>query len=138
MFANQVGEVLDINFFELKYLRLFVQEIYDFKIEFKTYPTKQTLESIFNTKYKDEIEPSIKQLKDFFCRCTSGENNNINKDYVKSKALEFCKKQKLKEAMIKSVDLLKKSSYEEIKKLIDDALKLGTNYDVRMFLCRSF
>lgn len=65
-FANQIGEVLDINFFELKYLRSFVKEVYDFKDKFKTYPNKQTLETLINTKTDDDA--SVKQLKDFMKR----------------------------------------------------------------------
>lgn len=65
-FANQIGEVLDINFFELKYLRLFVKEVYDFKDKFKTYPNKQTLETLFLA--KDGEDASIKQLKEFVKR----------------------------------------------------------------------
>lgn len=56
--------------------------------------------------------------------------NSVNSDFVKQNSIEFCKKQKLKEAMIKSVELLKKSSFDEIKQLIDVAIKLGANPDV--------
>lgn len=119
------GEVLKFNFFEFKYLRLFVQEIYDFKKEFGNYPNKQSLESVLNIKFIEQDDPSIKQLKEFFDHyCCNIGNNNINDNYVKLNALEFCKKQTLKEAMIKSVDLLKKSSYEEIRRLIDRSFKI--------------
>jgi len=46
-------------------------------------------------------------------------------DYIKEQAIDFCKKQVLKEAMMKSVKLLKTSSYDEIQKIINNALKLG-------------
>jgi replicative DNA helicase len=45
-------------------------------------------------------------------------------------ALDFCKKQKLKEAMIESVKLIQSSSYEEISKIINDALKLGLDNNI--------
>ena len=65
-FANQIGEVLDINFFELKYLRLFVKEVYDFKTQFKIYPSKATIETIIDSKKEDDA--AIKQMKDFYSR----------------------------------------------------------------------
>jgi hypothetical protein len=68
-FANQIGEVIDINFFELKYLRMFVKDIYDFRDKFKVYPSKATIENIIETKTGDDA--SIKQLKDFFKRSFS-------------------------------------------------------------------
>jgi replicative DNA helicase len=47
-------------------------------------------------------------------------------DYIKETSLDFCRKQKLKEAMMKSVGLLQTCSFDEISKVINDALKLGS------------
>ncbi len=129
-FANQIGEVIDINFFELKYLRVFVKMIYDFKSKYKTYPSKDTIETLIRTEIKDENEVSVKQIRDFYARFASVDKDSINDDYIKNNSIEFCKKQKLKEAMIKSVELLKNSSFEEIRLLVDNAIKLGSNPDV--------
>lgn len=128
-FANQIGEVLDFNFFELKYLRIFVKKIYDFKQKFGRYPSKTTFETILRTELADENETAQKQVRSFYAQFTTS-GNNVDVDYVKDNAIEFCKKQKLKEAMIKSVELLKKSSFEEIRRVVDNALKLGNNPDV--------
>jgi len=128
-FANQIGEVLDYNFFELKYLRVFVKKIYDFKEKFGKYPSKTTFETLLRTELGEENETVQKQVRSFYAQFIAA-GNTIDTDFVKSNAIEFCKKQKLKEAMIKSVELLKKSSFEEIRKVVDNALKLGNNPDV--------
>lgn len=65
-FANQIGEVLDFNFFELKYLRTFVKDVYDFKEKYRTYPSKATIQQIIDTKI--EQDASTKQLKEYFKR----------------------------------------------------------------------
>ena len=49
--------------------------------------------------------------------------------FVKDKAIDFCRKQVLKGAMLQSAKLLKSSSFEEIEKLIKEALVLGTDND---------
>ena len=121
------GEVLDIDFFELKYLKTFVKEIYDFKHQYKTYPSKTTIETFISLRKEDD--GLTKQIREFYKRFESS-SNTVNSDYVKQNAIEFCKKQKLKDAMIRSVELLKQSSFEEIRKLIDTAIKLGSNPDV--------
>ena len=46
---------------------------------------------------------------------------------MKNTALDFCRKQRLKEAMIRSVGLLQRSSFDEISKVINDALVLGSD-----------
>lgn len=128
-FANQIGEVLDYNFFELKYLRVFVKNIYEFKNKFGSYPNKTTFESLLRTGISGEQDIVQKQVRNFYAQFVAS-GNSIDSTYVRSSAIEFCKKQKLKEAMLKSVELLKKSSFEEIRSLVDTALKLGTNPDV--------
>ena len=52
-----------------------------------------------------------------------------DRDYIISKSVDFCRKQVLKKAMMKSVPLLDKCSFEEIEKLISDALRLGISSD---------
>lgn len=136
-FANQIGEVMDYNFFELKYLRVFVKKIYDYKNKFKKYPSKTTFESLLRTDLSKEHESLQKQVRSFYAQFTTS-GNTIDIDYVKSNAIEFCKKQKLKEAMIKSVELLKSSSFEEIRSLVDNALKLGNNPEVGYLYSEQF
>jgi KaiC/GvpD/RAD55 family RecA-like ATPase len=128
-FANQIGEVIDYNFFELKYLRVFVKNIYNYKEKYGKYPSKSTFETILRTDLSKEPDHLAKQVRSYYAQfVTSG--NTVDTEYVKNNAIEFCKKQKLKEAMIKSVELLKSSSFEEIRSLVDNAIKLGNNPDI--------
>jgi replicative DNA helicase len=128
-FANQIGEVIDYNFFELKYLRVFVKNIYNYKEKYGKYPSKSIFEIILRTDLSKEPDHLAKQVRSYYAQfVTSG--NTVDTEYVKNNAIEFCKKQKLKEAMIKSVELLKSSSFEEIRSLVDNAIKLGNNPDI--------
>ena len=45
---------------------------------------------------------------------------------MKEEFLTFCKNQKLKNAIISSVDLLKLGQYDSIKRTVDEAMKAGT------------
>lgn len=128
-FANQIGEVLDYNFFELNYLRIFVRKIYEFRDEHKKYPNKSTFEIILRTGLENEPDSVKEKVRKFYASFLTG-GNTVQVDYVKEKAVDFCKKQKLKEAMLRSVELLKHSSFEEIRKVIDGALKLGNNPEI--------
>ena len=124
-FADQIQEVLDINLFELKYLRSFVKVIYEYRDKYRVHPTKQILQTLLRTGLDNENPATQKQVRDFFARVCVSELTDS--DYIKDTSLDFCKKQKLKEALIKSVDLIKQSSFDEVKELIDTALKLGTD-----------
>ena len=124
-FADQLEEVLDTNFFELNYLRIFVSKILDYRRKYGVHPSNKIVASILRTELENLNDASKKQVRDYFARiCVRSAQDG---QYIKDTSLDFCKKQKLKEALFKSVDLIQNSSYEEIRQVIDDALKLGTD-----------
>lgn len=125
VFADQITEVLDVSFFELKYLQVFIGIISKYKDEYSCFPNRSTMESLLRTELEKQTPVMQKQVRDYFARVLTNSIEDIEEEYVKSKSLDFCKKQKLKEAMIKSVSLMERSSFDEISKLINNALKLG-------------
>ena len=113
-FADQIFEVLDINFLELTYLKVFIKKIQEYKKQYGVHPSKKIMTSILRTNLNGEQESVQKLLRDYFARLLAKQNEIDGADYIKDTALDFCKKQKLKEAMIRSVDLIRKSSFDEI------------------------
>jgi replicative DNA helicase len=81
--------------------------------------------SILRTELDRESEVTQQQVRDYFARVHTNEIAD-DIDYIKETSLDFCRKQKLKEAMMKSVNLLQTCSFDEISKVINDALKLGS------------
>nr|MCS5643279.1 hypothetical protein [Dehalococcoidia bacterium] len=69
----------------------------------------------------------VKQVIDFLARIKSNSITSEDEEYIKEKSLDFCKKQKLKEAILKSVGLLQSQSFEQIQKTINDAMNLGAD-----------
>ena len=126
-FADQIMEVLDISFLELHYLRVFVQKIFEYREEYSVHPTYKIMISIIRADIEDENVATQQQLRNYFARIHDAKVSGS--DYIKATALDFCRKQKLKEAMIKSVPLLEKSSFDEIAKIINDAIKMGDPSD---------
>ena len=129
-FADQIFEVLDTNFLELKYLKSFVKLIRGYREKYSSHPSRDTMLTILRAEVDHEDELIQKQMRDYFTRICSSESNVEGVDHIKEVALDFCKKQKLKEAMVQSVKLIQSSSYEEISKIINDALKLGVDNNV--------
>ena len=123
-FCDQMQEVLDVGFLELRYLQVFTRKLFEYKEKYKTHPTNGTLNSIFNTELEIENDVIRKQINDYFVRIQAFPEV-ADKEYVKNKSLDFCKKQVLKDAMIKSVPLLNNCSFEEVENLILRALRSG-------------
>tara|TARA_B100000282_G_scaffold52255_1_gene33461 strand:+ start:2608 stop:3993 length:1386 start_codon:yes stop_codon:yes gene_type:complete len=126
-FADQMFEVLDLNFLELKHLRVFVGKIREYRKKYGVHPTSNIMHSIIRTGLDGEAESVKVRIREYYARVLSKGHIPQSSEYIKDTALDFCKKQKLKEALIKSVDLIKSSSFDEVSKIIDGALKLGSD-----------
>ena len=107
-FSDQIEEVLDVSFFEPHYLRVFVGVLYDYKSKYNSHPSKETVASMLKSGLEDYNEAVQKQVRDYFVRAHT--NKLTDEQYIKDTSLDFCKKQKLKGAILKSVELIKNNS----------------------------
>lgn len=134
VFADQIGEVLDYNFLEFKYLQSIVRSVYEYKEKYEVYPSLKIMATLLRSEVEDDVVRE--QAKEYLVKTLKDTSIIEDCDYVKETSLDFCKKQKLKEAMMKSVKLLNNSSFDEISSVINDALKLGTDvnfgYDYKL------
>jgi replicative DNA helicase len=118
--------VLDTSYLELKYLQVFVDLMFQHKQDYP-HPTYEAMVSVVRTQTDDYSSSIIKQVIDFMARIKSNAIGDEDQEYVMEKSLDFCKKQKLKEAILKSVGLLQSQSFEQIQKVINDAMNLGAD-----------
>ena len=128
-FADQIFEVFDTNFLELKHLRVFIKKISGYRKRYGVHPTEKIMKSIIRTEIKREPESIQVLIRDYYARVLSTGLEPEGSEYIKDVSLDFCRKQKLKEALIKSVDLIKRSSFEEVSSVINEAIKLGSDND---------
>lgn len=124
-FGDQILEVFDIQFLELEYLRVFVDKIISYRNKYSTHPSAEAIITILRTDLDNEDEVVRKQVREYFARITKKELTD--KEYIKEQSLDFCRKQNLKEAMMKSVGLLQTCSFDEISNVINNSLKLGSD-----------
>jgi replicative DNA helicase len=123
-FADQITEVLNVGFLELEYLRVFIAKILDYRERYGKHPSMDAVTTILRTQLEDENSVIQKQVRDYFSRIHTREIQDT--EYIKEASLDFCRKQNLKEAMLKSVGLLQNCSFDEISNVINEALKLGS------------
>jgi len=126
-FADQIEEVLDVNFLELNYLKCFLNKVFDYRKKYEVHPSRDIMKTILRSELDNENELTSKQVREYYVR--SQVNALTDVEYIKDTALDFCKKQNLKSAMVKSIGLLQNSSFDEISQVINDSLKLGMNND---------
>ena len=122
-FADQIEEVLDVNFLELNYLKLFLNKVFEYRKKYGVHPSRDIMKTILRSELDSENELTSKQVREFYIRSQISPPTDI--EYIKDTSLDFCKKQNLKSAMVKSIGLLQSSSFDEISQVINDSLKLG-------------
>lgn len=122
-YCDQITEVLDIKFLELAYLQIFVQKILDYREKYKVHPTYNALIAIIRTELDGVNEALQTQVKDYFGRIYKADL--LDGEFIKATSLDFCRKQKLKSALMETIQLMERSSYDEISKVINNALTLG-------------
>lgn len=127
MFALQVLDILEPEFFSNDRYVEIVDRIVKWNESYQTVPTFDNLETIVKTEYEDEIERNyildlinaIKNITDI-----------SDKAFVQEKTVEFCKQQAMKNAIILSANLLKSEKYDEIFSLVQKALIAGEAKDI--------
>jgi len=127
IFSDRMSEVLKVEFLESKYLQWFVDKIFEYKKQFKVHPSRDTMDTLIRSTLSAENELLQKQVVEYYTRMITTTIDNA--DYIKKESIDFCRKQKLHEGMLKSVPLLKTNSFEAIRKIINDSLKAGEEID---------
>jgi replicative DNA helicase len=125
-FCDQITEVLSVDFLDYEYLRVFVKILTDHRSKYKVHPSYEIMETRIRTDCNNYTKALKEQLIGFYATIKSTDDIP-NSQFIKDSSLDFCRKQVLKGAMMKSVKLIKSSSFDEIQKVIEEALKLGTD-----------
>jgi replicative DNA helicase len=130
MFLQKIVDVLTLDYFESPAHKWIVEIIISYYSKYHTYPTMEVLKVEIKKVENEILRLSIKEeLKQVYT------TTHDEIEYVKEEFFNFCKNQRLKEALLSSVELLSGGEYEGIRKLIDDALKacndknIGHEYD---------
>ena len=120
-FLERVVDIIEIDAFENEAHRWIVKEIIQYHAEYKDLPTMQVfkvrVDTIENADFKATVTDHLKSV---YLKISEKDLQ-----FVREQFLEFCKNQKLKNAIIESVDHLKTGEYDKIKGLVDKAMKAG-------------
>jgi replicative DNA helicase len=126
IFIQQISDILLPTYFESDANNWIVTTILEYNKEYKSNPTlevmKVKIEEVEHDVLKQQIIDHLKDAWKF--------HEASDLDFIKQQALDFCKNQEIKKAILTSVDLLKHGRYEDIKSKIDDALKAGGDKDI--------
>jgi len=125
-FLQQIADILVPKYFESDANEWIVQTILDYHKEYKASATLEVMKVKLHEVEDDVLKTQIKEhLKDAW-KYTEA----TDLDFIKQQALDFCKNQEIKKAILSSVELLKIGKYDDIKSAIDKALKSGGDKEI--------
>jgi hypothetical protein len=126
MFLQQIADILLPSYFESDANNWIITTILEYNKEYKSTPTLEVMKVKLDDVEHDVLKEQIKaHLKDAW-KYTEADDLQ----FIKQQAIDFCKNQEIKKAILTSVDLLKHGRYEDIKAKIDNALKAGGDKDI--------
>ena len=125
-FLQQISDILSPKYFESDANNWLVSTILDYHKEYKSSPTLEVIK-VKTQELDHEVlkQQVVQHMKDAW-KYIEAEDL----PFIKQQALDFCKNQEIKKAILSSVELLKHGQYEEIKSKIDNALKSGGDKDI--------
>ena len=125
-FLKQCVDILEVKYFESEANSWIVSSINEHFEKFKVAPTLEVLKVKLQDVTNDVLRASIiEQLRESWKHIES-----TDLDFIKDKTIDFCKNQTIKGAILQSVDLLKTGNYDQIKALVDNAMKAGVEKDI--------
>jgi len=125
-FLQQVSDIIEPNYMSSEAAQWIVTTILNYYKEYKTPPTLDVLKIKVDEVEIDILKASVvMQLKD-----TMQHLEADDLQFIKDQFIGFCKNQKLKNAILQSVELLKSGKYDEIKVNIDNAMKAGSDRNI--------
>ena len=125
-FLQTISDILQEEYFDSDANKWLVKTIISYFYEFKTSPTLEVIKVKINDVEDDILKTSIiDKLKDAW-----NHRESTDLEFTQKETIKFCKNQKLKNAIVDSVVLLENQDYDEIKKLVDEAMSAGTERDI--------
>ncbi len=125
-FTKQIIDILEVSYFDSDSNKFIVKSIQDYFTKYKNVPTMEALKV-----FVDEIENDVLKsgVVDFLRQAWS-HRESPDLEFVKEKCLEFCKNQVIKSAIMESVELLDNQQYDDIKGVMDKAMRAGVERDI--------
>lgn len=124
-FLQGINDILEIEYFDNPAHKWIVEETLKYHHRYHATPTLDALQVEVKKIDNEVLKVSvIEQLREAY------KASNEDGEYVEQEFANFCKNQQLKKALLSSVDLLEKGQYDDIRYLIDSALKAGMDKNI--------
>ena len=125
-FLQTISDILKSAYFDSDANKWLVGTIIGYFLEYKTSPTLEVMKVKIDDMDNDILQVSVvDNLKESW---RNRESTDLK--FIQEQTIEFCRNQVIKQAIMDSVDLLEVGQYDQIKKIVDEAMKAGSDRDL--------
>ena len=125
-FIQTISDILEPEYFDSDANKWLCKEARDYFFEYKTTPTLEVMKVKIDDMENEVLQVSVvENLKESWRNIEA-----TDLKFVQEQTLEFCRNQVMKNAIMDSVDLIEVGQYDQIKKLVDEAMKAGSDRDL--------
>ena len=124
--AEQMSEVIKIDYFDLKHLKFLSQKYFDYYAKYRTFPTLQLLVTIIRDDLRAGTDIILRDKIVEYLQRIKMDPDMGDIQYVKDKSLDFCRKQAMRSALEQAVDMIATGQDENVINIIREALTVGT------------
>lgn len=124
-FLQNIHDILDAEYFDNPAHKWVVEEILKYYYKYHAAPTMDVL-SVETKKIENEVlkVSVIDQLRE------AHKTSNEDREYVEQEFANFCRNQQLKKAIFLLPELLNEGQYDDIRHVMDSALKAGQEKNI--------
>jgi replicative DNA helicase len=123
--SAQMVEVMTPEYFELKYLHYLADKYFDHFKRHRVFPTIPMIASIARDDLREDSDRLLVQQIVQFLHKIKFTPNLGDLAEVKERAIAFCRKQAMKEALIQCVDLIEEDKNDSVVEVMKNALAAG-------------
>lgn len=125
-FLSQIYDLLKLEYFDSKSVEFIIKSCLEYFADYRTPPTlevlKIKLDSVTDNTLRQEVINTLREAIKYA--------DSTDLTFIKDTAINFCRNQELKNAILSSVEYLKLGDFDAIKEVIDAAMKVGINMDI--------
>ena len=126
-FAEQMIEVLDLDYFGIEYLKKTVKILFTYYGKYNAFPSFNTLKCVVDKFIDDGI---LKEQITSYLENIKKNPLNGDLEFIKEESLDFCRKRKLIIALGEATNLIEERKYDDIHSLVQKALLVGSERDL--------
>tara|TARA_R110001583_G_scaffold48919_7_gene153110 strand:+ start:1811 stop:3187 length:1377 start_codon:yes stop_codon:yes gene_type:complete len=124
--STQMSEVMTYEYFDIRYLSYLTEKFFSYFKKYKSFPSLHILITIVRDDLREGKDVLLRdQVVEFLHRIKSSSDMS-DLQYVKEKALDFCRKKAMRDALEESVSLISSDKYDSVIDVMKKALSVGT------------